>query len=306
MSEGFDFIQGLRFSLFWKDGDNTKNCNPLKVISFEDLISIIMDQALKDISKKERPYFTPYGTFSYRKDSFIQTYNKNLVALDYDKISEDQVNYLDLYWRSRRSTLLSMRSPSGNGLKVLLWAETGIDISKDPEAHYNFLKHNSWVFTILGIDADTSQFVLSQPFFIPYNKDFYFNFHPKKEQYPFAQIPPPLPPPPLKFNPLEFDSTEVNDFYVKRFEYWIQWIQNRSNSKGRHQAIYTVLMNLLPYVNQQTALSESELISTMERIVENLYGDRSEISALYRTIKKVREKTAGWRIENEMSKYRRR
>ena len=225
------------------------------------------------------------------------------MSLDYDKITPEQVTLLDKYWSSRRSTLLSMRSPSGNGLKVLLWAETGIDIKQGTQTHYETLKYNRSIFTIMGIDPDPAQFVLSQPFFIPYNEEFYFNFHPKRENYPFTKKPTPPPRPTIVASPGSFDSNEVNQFFVRRFEYWINWIQNKPVSEGTHSPVFTVLMNLLPYVNQQTALTEQELIYTLEQIVESRYGNRSEIPALHRSIKEVKNRTGGMNIETEMGKY---
>ncbi len=337
MSEGFNFVQSLRFSMFWGEGDNTKNCHPLKVISFEDLVSLIMNKELKGIDKKERPYFTPYGTFSYRNNSNLLTYNQDLVSLDYDKITPEQVTLLDKYWSSRRSTLLSMRSPSGNGLKVLLWAETGIDIKQGTQTHYETLKYNRSIFTIMGIVPDPAQFVLSQPFFIPYNEEFYFNFHPKKEHYPFTKKPTPPPRPVKKPTAYKFHKKEYsllinieysllikkplyvkpplqllenpsslsvrNQFFIDRCNYFLSELKKTGQGEARHQKVFWVLMNLFPYLDQQTAITEAELILKLEDVVRFIYGSRDEISALHRSIKEVKSRTGGMNIETEMGKY---
>jgi len=278
------FKDTVKFSLFWREGDNTKTTIPRKEIGLDELLKIIQSPWLKSLSKIERPYITPYGTFSERNNNSIVSFNSNLVALDYDKLTPSELDYLSMYWELQPNTVLCLISPSGNGLKVLVRAKHGFT----PESLYMGLKTNKSHFEVSGIKPDLMQFVLSQPMFIPYSENPYFNPFAICKDYRFKDIE-------IEkievaeIKPIPTDGMErVNRFFVNRVNILLDGLKQRPAEAGTHQYLYSVLKRIFPYINQQTALSESEITQQLESIVINKYGDRSQVSALYRSIERAR------------------
>jgi hypothetical protein len=278
------FKDQLKFSLFWREGDNTKTTLPRKEILMEELVKIIRSPWLKSIPKIERPYITPYGTFTARNNSSLVSFNSDLVALDYDKLSADDLKYLSMFWELQPNTILSLISPSGNGLKVLIRAKHTFT----PETLYNGLKSNIEHFTISGIKPDPMQFVLSQPMFLPYAEEPYFNPYAICVDYGFKE-PEVIEQPEAEILPIPTDGMErVNTFFVNRVNFLLKSLEERPLDQGTHQFLFSVLKRLYPYINQQTAISEIELTSRLERIIEARYKDRSQVSALHRSIERAR------------------
>ena len=140
----------LKFSLFWREGDNRKNIIPRKDINLGELVHIIKSPWLKSIPKIERPYITPYGIFHSRKKDELIKMNNDIVCLDYDKLTIEKLNYLQLFWECQKNTILCLISPSGNGLKVLI----RVKHTFTPETLYNGLKFNQEHFIIGGVKPD--------------------------------------------------------------------------------------------------------------------------------------------------------
>jgi len=280
-------IEGIKFSLFWTLGDNTKNTTPRKVINLMELVKIIKSPWLKSLPKKERPYITPYGIFSKRNNTGLLQMNTNLVALDYDKLTIEKLNYLQLFWQSQSNCILCLVSPSGNGLKVLIRAKHTFT----EETLYNGLKWNHEPFIISGMKPDFMQFVLSQPMFIPYSDNPYFNPYAIIKDYGFEEP---------KKNTIEpnniyqidtCDTTNlnrVNSYFRKRVEMYLNNLETRPIEQGTHQYLYSILKRIYPYINQQSEVTETEITLRLESIIINKYGNTSEVKALHRSIQRAR------------------
>lgn len=278
------------FSLFYNGKDNTKNVMPCKEIDLKELVHIIQSDYLKNLPKKERPYITPYGTFSKRNNDSLITFNKDIICLDYDKLNRNQIRYMNDYYSNEPYTLLSLISPSGNGLKVLIKAEHGFK----PEALYNGLKANKELFSIARSEADTMQFVLSQPMFIPYSEKPYFNPSAEPMNVEFKEPKKVHPSEPIKLDSIKVESTKntsrVNRFFTNRVNMLLESLQQRPLESGTHNFLWSVLMRIYPYLNQQTAIQENELTQQLEQIILSRYeGDKSQVSALHRSIAKAKE-----------------
>ena len=279
-----------RFSLFYNGKDNTKNTIPRKEIDLSELVHIIKSDHLKNLPKKERPYITPYGTFTKRNGQSLVHFNKDIICLDYDKLSTGEIRYINNYWKDRHCTLLSVVSPSGNGLKVLIKAEHRFT----PDELYNGLKANSDLFKIAKKEVDLMQFVICQPMFIPYSEEPYFNphatpmkavFKPSVRQISAKRV-----------NTSKVETTKnlsrVNAYFSNRVNMLLDSLKSRPRNTGTHTFLYSVLMRLYPYLNQQTAIQEHELTYQIEQILLDRYnGDKSKIHSLHRSIMKVKEYT---------------
>ena len=281
------------FSLFYNGKDNTKNTMPRKDIDIEELVRIIKSDYLKNLPKKERPYITPYGTFYKRKNNACTRFNKDIICLDYDKLTEGELDFIQDHWVHHKSTILCLKSPSGNGVKVLVKAEHGFNQSE----LYNGLKANADLFRLAFKEADPMQFVLSQPMFIPYCKNPYFNPSAEPMKVEFQPL--------LKQKSAEANyekvsrnlqtlsrnnASRVNRFFTNRVNMLLESLQNRPLESGTHNFLWSVLMRIYPYLNQQTAVQEHELTSRLEQIILSRYnGDKSQVSALHRSIAKAKE-----------------
>jgi hypothetical protein len=277
----------IKFSLFWRAGDNRKNILPRKEINLDELVHIIKSPWLKSLPKIERPYITPYGIFNSRKNDELVNMNSGIIALDYDKLLPEQLNYLQLYWECQPNTILCLVSPSGNGLKVLIRAKHTFT----PETLYNGLKFNQEHFIISGIKPDLMQFVLSQAMFIPYAENPYYNPYAICKDYGFKE------PEKIIIEPFTFDTeilkdktklSRINSYFVKRVEMYLSNLEARPTDIGTHQYVYSTLLRIYPYLNQQTAFSEAEITKRLESILINKYGNTSEIPALNRSIARAK------------------
>ena len=297
VQENFDIIPDNRikteysFSLFYNGSDNTKNTVPRKVITLDELVDIIKSDYLKALPKKERPYITPYGIFKKRNTEGLVDFNTDIICLDYDKLTSGKIRYINNHWKDMRCTLLSVISPSGNGLKVLLRAEHGFQ----PKELYNGLKVNADLFKVARMEVDLMQFVICQPMFIPYSENPYYNPHAEPMKVKFKQ--------PEKVHsdePILIETkvqtaknlSRVNAFFSNRVNILLDSLKTRPRGSGTHVYLYSILMRLYPYLNQQTAIQEHELTAELERIISQRYnGDRSKLNALHRSISKAKENT---------------
>lgn len=278
-------FEQIKFSLFWKKGDNSKNTHPLKEIGLFELADILKSDWLRDIPKLERPYITPYGTFSKRNNDSLIHFNRDLIALDYDKLDQDKLNYLRLYWKMQSNTLFCLVSPSGNGLKVIVRAKHQFT----PEELHRGLKHNIGLFTISGIEPDHMQFVLSQPLFLPYSDPFYFNPHATIRDYPFEDLPEIEVIEPAIIEPVKADQIDrVNTFFKNRVDMCCIGLESHPRGEGTHSYIYSVVKRIYPYINQQTIYTENEITNRLESILYNRYGSHKRRAELHRTIEKGR------------------
>lgn len=80
-----------------------------------------------DKSKKSLPAFTPSATFKGgRKAELIDRYS-GIIHLDFDKLSDEQLETAFNNANQLATTFACFRSPSGNGLKVFVKVNTGND-----------------------------------------------------------------------------------------------------------------------------------------------------------------------------------
>ena len=169
------------------------NLLPDTTISIKDLITLYLDDISKAQGKelsncideakkkklKERAiYITPYGSFTSRCNEDIVSYNKNILAIDIDKLKPEQIDTIYKTLSNSPHVLLVFVSARGKGLKALINIEYNnvTDVIKE---HYNLLRDNKEVIErALGLEVgilDRTSFVLSQPFIITYNDRHYYN-----------------------------------------------------------------------------------------------------------------------------------
>mgnify|MGYP001427409490 CR=1 FL=1 len=81
-----------------------------------------------DQHKKSLPAFTPSGTFEGgRKMEFLTMYS-GFVVLDFDKLAPDTLKAAFNIIKDIPFTFACFRSPSGNGLKVMVEVDTGVEL----------------------------------------------------------------------------------------------------------------------------------------------------------------------------------
>lgn len=174
-----------------------KAVTPKKVISFSDIPELALsdrqkeltakivaatDKDEKDTLKRQSPFVTPYGVFSYRNNQSIVEHNNNIVAFDFDGLESKAVaEKLKAILSASKSCLLCFISPRQRGVKAIFLINDTIPLSN----HYQTLKANeaNLLQAIGAIDYldknDLSQFKLSQPLFLAYDGDLYYNDKPE-------------------------------------------------------------------------------------------------------------------------------
>lgn len=301
-------VEHFTYSLFWRKGDNTKNTTPRRIIDTNELAEIIKSKWLKNLNKIERPYITPYGVFHKRNNDSLVDFNNEVICLDFDNVNnKTHLTILKDQYENNPSTILSCISPSGNGLKVLLRANHNFE----PKDLYNGLKHNIdlFKFKLGNITPDSMQFVLSQPMFIPYCENPYYNPKaiPLKENF--------EKPPIVEYKPLnendriilqetlsdDYKVNRINNWFSGRVKYCLDSLENRPIEQGTHNYLWSVIMRIYPFLNQQSVIDENAITQQLERIVLNRYnGNKSEVKVLHNSIKIA--KTYSLSIVDEINK----
>ena len=181
----------FEFSLFFNVDMGLFNCTPLQTINLSRLFEIYQSTYLiekskelsiatdeqKEVIKNQLPYFTYSGSYSYRNNESILSYNSSLLPLDIDGLSEEDAIKVQKILSEQRGCLMSIISPRCKGVKSLIYLGVGVDCSN----HYQTLSNNiEKIARELNIQEfeskiDPNQFKLSQPFFIGYNKHNFFN-----------------------------------------------------------------------------------------------------------------------------------
>ena len=182
----------LRFSIFEKlNGvSGAYQTTPTQTLNFNELLEYynspenqkLSDAIInaptpeaKDKLKSKREYYTPYGTFSYRKNEYILEKN-DVVSIDIDDLKDKQEaiavrNKLT----EHPSTLFALLSTRGKGVKAMMRIN-----SIEAEDSFNQLKHvfKPHLKEFLNIEdkkIDEAQFKLSQPCYFSYDADMYIN-----------------------------------------------------------------------------------------------------------------------------------
>jgi hypothetical protein len=280
---------------------------PDKQINLIELIAILSNPAIRKLSaalrackdplerkklKDKLPYFTPYGTFSYRNNNSILSYNKNILAVDIDKIPAAEVSIVFNIIKSNKACILAYISASGKGVKALI----NVDYANEPdpiEDHYNLLSTNyEYINKELGISnwkLDKAQFKLSQPFFM-FNADgLYYNLNTEplelklskslfkerkaviaKEKQLQAEYKPSYVPDELKpAVTKELQNIYTNDFLRKL---------NHDHKAARHPQIYKV--KAVAEVMHYADLSEQQkFFKSCYAAIVLLYGTEAEADA---------------------------
>jgi hypothetical protein len=142
----------------------------------------VAEEQEKKILKKQLPFITPYGTFKpTRANINIEHFNKNLLCLDIDGLKENQVELIKAILTIQQSTLLCAVSPRGKGIKALISISDTIPLVNC----YNTLKLNiHHIAENIGLTEfvskiDFAQFKPTQPWFISFDEDLYFNYQPQ-------------------------------------------------------------------------------------------------------------------------------
>jgi hypothetical protein len=150
------------------------NCEYVVNLSREILAE--KDPVKQQLLKNELPYFTPYGTFEIRQNALIEHHNANIIAIDIDKLSAENVQYVKTVLSLSMGTMLCAVSPRGKGVKALISISDTIPL----QHHYETLKLNvEHITSSLGLNGfviDVSQFVLSQPLYIAHDPEMFVNF----------------------------------------------------------------------------------------------------------------------------------
>lgn len=185
-------MKQIKFSLFYDVKKGIYCTEPASIIDLNRLVMIYKSELVKDITekiktaqgeekqqlKKQLPFITPYGTFSPTRANVNITHTNNqLIALDIDGLTNEEVRIIKFTLISHGSTLLCAISPRGNGIKAFIMVNDVVPT----EHHYETLKINkSHIAERLGIlefesKIDIAQFKLCQPWFIAYDEELYFN-----------------------------------------------------------------------------------------------------------------------------------
>ena len=185
-------IKKLRFSIFetLNGVSGAFQTTPTQTLNFNELLEYYnspenkkLSEAIlnaptpeaKDKLKSKRAYYTPYGTFSYRKNEYILEKN-DVVSIDIDELKDKQEaiavrNKL----AEHPSILFALLSTRGEGVKAMMRINP-IDAKQNQIQLKEIF--TPYLQNYLNIDVkkiDKAQFVLSQPHYFSYDEQMYIN-----------------------------------------------------------------------------------------------------------------------------------
>jgi hypothetical protein len=293
--------KNLKFS-FFHSNKGIQNCNPKGEIDLNELFSLLKSSFLEELTgvirettdeevkielKLRLPYITPYGTFSYRDNKSITSYNSNLIALDFDNLDEITINYIrETIIQSKRAYYVGV-SPRGKGIKALIFAGCNFNT----ENHYLSLKNNSdQILKYLGLDPwtvlDTNQFKLSQPFFLSYDERAYFNYEPFTLVEDFEILKPYEKEAHIYNNNIPL--SEVSEESKKRIGRVLEGLYQKLGTHykntpegSRHNSIVKV-SNFASYLRQYLPEKETYYKERLLLIVEGMYSDKERITSRFK------------------------
>lgn len=188
-------IKKLRFSYFYDVEKGIYTTEPKGTILFDVLLKTyksdyvrlsteairIAPEDHRPKLKKALPFITPYGTFlPTRKKDNICHFNNSLVALDIDGLTINSAQTVKAILSKQQSTILCVISPRGCGVKALILLKDIIPL----EECYNTLKLNKMniaqslqLFDYVD-NIDNAQFNITQPMFIAFDENLYYNLYP--------------------------------------------------------------------------------------------------------------------------------
>jgi len=192
-----NYIETLSFSVFHSDKGIFETNPKINNISFTRLLEIYQSPYVKEKTlelrnailngtpsdqrtlKNKLPFYTTNGSFTERNNASISHHNENLIALDIDGLTEAEAIQVKEILSKHESTLLTAISPRLKGVKALILLDNKLFAS----LRYTTLKTNkreiAEALNILEFESniDKAQFVLSQPCFISYDENLYFNLN---------------------------------------------------------------------------------------------------------------------------------
>jgi hypothetical protein len=125
--------------------------------------------------KKQLPAFTPSGTFTEKRQRPFLSMYSGFVHLDFDKLTHDQLIEAFEIITAIPYTFMCFRSPSGNGLKVFVELDTGIE-------HHNlaYLQVQKHYESLTGLMADPSCKDITRLCFVSHDPAMYKNLSHRK------------------------------------------------------------------------------------------------------------------------------
>lgn len=125
--------------------------------------------------KKQLPAFTPSGVFKEKRQKpYLEMYSGYL-HLDFDKLTPEQLDTAFKVIIEIPYTFMCFRSPSGNGLKVFIEVDTGVE--HHDLAYLQVQKHYE---SLTGLQADPSCKDITRLCFVSYDPEMYKNIRHEK------------------------------------------------------------------------------------------------------------------------------
>ena len=125
--------------------------------------------------KRKLPAFTPSGVFEGgRKMDFLKMYS-GFVHLDFDKLTPEDMVVAQGKCKSDSHTFGVFISPSGNGFKVLIEVNSGLE---DHAVAYQMV--SDYYQKLTGIEPDPSCKDVTRLCFVSYDPDAYYSISSKK------------------------------------------------------------------------------------------------------------------------------
>ena len=226
-----------------------------------------------DRLKKSLPAFTPSGIFEGgRKMEYFKMYS-GFVHLDFDKLYPDELEKAKEIINNIPYTFACFTSPSGNGLKVFIEINTGVEHHKQA-----YQQVQDYYEKAIGIKADPKCKDITRLCFVSDDPNGYRNINNKKfivniEQQPQQQIKPKS----TTIKTINNDYSNTSDI----FQQCIQFTENKeSYYKGnRNNYIYQLACNCnrrgiiyddaLHLISNTYDLKESELKASVKSAYQN-------------------------------------
>jgi hypothetical protein len=177
-------LQSFRFNLF-KGGIDRKK--PTEVITLAELVIRIgsdyyaigvgqvrnqSDSSLRRTFKEQLDYVTPSGTFSPSRSVNNLLHHSGVAVLDFDHVANFEETRLQL--QSDPYALVVFRSPSGDGLKLLVNVPAGLDKDSHKLIYADVSMYYKQTYGLeQSIDKSTSD--VSRACFVSYDLDIYIN-----------------------------------------------------------------------------------------------------------------------------------
>tara|TARA_R110000787_G_scaffold140313_1_gene253859 strand:+ start:206 stop:3328 length:3123 start_codon:yes stop_codon:yes gene_type:complete len=287
----------LRFSIFetLNSVSGAFQTTPTQTLNFNELLEYYNSPDNKKLSdaiinaptpeaknnlKSKRAYYTPYGTFSKRKNANILEKN-NIVSIDIDELKDKQ-EAIEIRNRLAQhpSILFALLSTRGEGVKAMM-AINPIDAKHSQIQLREIFK--PYLQSYLKLDKpddqiDTAQFTLSQPCYFSYDADIYINKDATVLDLEFNYKEPERP----AFKPTDIPAgadTKIDNYILGALKKTV----NRLTPDGsRHPKLATV-KSLAQIVHYAPHL-ENEILETFISAGERMYNSNEKTK-----IKQVRK-----------------